>query len=123
MSSFLTNLKIPEYTDNNSKSENITEPIIKIILEYTDHLSILTIGEVCKESSSSPFPLLELYKEEILKDTLNLDTFKSCQDTDVPRRVNKENTEDIFAELLSSSVNESVRNSKFPAVFEQASSF
>ena len=118
MSSFLTNLKIPEYTDNNSKSENITEPIIKIILEYTDHLSILTIGEVCKESSSSPFPLLELYKEEILKDTLNLDTFKSCQDTGVPKRVNKENTEDIFAELFNSSVNESVRNSKFPAVLE-----
>ena len=43
--------------------------------------------------------VLELCKEEILGDILNLDTFKTCQDTDVPIRVIKENA-DIFAEFL-----------------------
>ena len=34
--------------------------------------------------STSPLSFSEVCKEEILKDTLNLDTSKTCQDTDVP---------------------------------------
>ena len=76
-SSTVTNLKIPEYTDNNSNSENITDPIIKIILRYRNHPSILNIGEVCKEKSASHFSFSKIWKEEILRDILNLDTSKT----------------------------------------------
>ena len=37
-SSIVINLKIPEYTDNSSNSENIIDPIIKISLKYTNTL-------------------------------------------------------------------------------------
>ena len=53
--SIVINLKISEYTGNNSNSENITDPIIKVILKYRNHPSILTIGEVSKERSTSLF--------------------------------------------------------------------
>ena len=96
--SILSNLKIPEYTENNTYSENITDPIIKIILKYRNYLSILTIGEVCKERSASRFSFSNVCKEEILKDILNLDTSKICQDNDVPTRVITENA-DVFAEF------------------------
>ena len=66
----------------NSKSENITEPIIKIILKYTNHLSILTIREVCKERFASPFSFSEVCKEEILKHILNLDTSMQRRNTE-----------------------------------------
>ena len=98
-SSIVTNLKIPEYTDNSSNSENITDPIIKIILKYRNHPSILTIVEVSKKRSASPFSILEVCKEKVLGDILNLGISKTCQDTNVPTRVIKENA-DIFAEFL-----------------------
>ena len=90
-SSIVTYLKIPEYTDNNFNSENITDPIITIILKCRNHPSILTIGEPCKERSTSPFSFSEVCKVEIVRDIFNKDTSKTCQDTGVPTRVIKEN--------------------------------
>ena len=75
-----------------------------------------TLEKVCKENSASPFSFSELYKEEIRRGILNLDTFKTCQDTDVPTRVIKENA-DIFAEFLHSSINESVKKSQISICF------
>ena len=98
-SKIVTNLEIPAYIDSNSNLENVADPIIKLILKYRDHPSILAIGEVCKEKSDSSFLFTGIDKEEILKEILNLDASKACQDTDVPTRVFKENL-DIFADLL-----------------------
>ena len=86
-SSIVTNLKILEYTDNNSNSENITNPTIKVVLKYRNYPSILTLGEVCKERSISPFSFLGECKEEILKDILNFRTSRTCQETDFPTKV------------------------------------
>ena len=63
--SIVTNIKIPEYTDIYSNSGNITYPIIKIFLKYRNHPSILTIGEVCKERSTSPVRYLEFRHAKI----------------------------------------------------------
>ena len=66
-------------------------------MKYRDrHPSILTIGEVWKEKSDSPFPFNGIDKAEMLKDILNFDASKACQDTDVPTKILKKNT-DIFA--------------------------
>ena len=134
-SSIVTNLKIPEYTDSDSSSENITDPIIKTILKYRNHPSMLPIGEPCQERSTSPFSFSEVFKEEVLRYILNLDTSKTCEDTYVPQdlsrkrhifaefdvstRFTKGNAY-IFAEFQHSRFNESVRNSKFPYVLKQA---
>ena len=86
-SSIVTNLKIPEYTDNNLNSDNITNPTIKIVLKYRNYPSIPTLREVCKERSISPFSFLGECKEEILKDILIFGTSRTCKETDFPTKV------------------------------------
>ena len=49
-SNIVTNLKIPEYADYDPTANNISDPILKIIVRYRNHPTILTIGEVCKKS-------------------------------------------------------------------------
>ena len=93
----------------------MADPIIKLILKYRDHPSILAIGEVCKEESDSSFLFTGIDKEEILKEILNLDASKACQDTDVPTKILKENA-DIFADFLHTSFNEFVKKLEFPSV-------
>ena len=48
-SDIVGSLNIPEYIANDPISDNISDPIIKLIVKYRKHPSILTIGEVCKE--------------------------------------------------------------------------
>ena len=74
---------------------------------------------ICKEKSDSPFLFTGIGKEEILKEILNLDASKACQDTDVPTKILKENA-DIFADFLHSSFNEFVKKLEFPSVLKQA---
>ena len=88
-------------------------------MKCRDHPSILAIGEVCKEKSDSPFLFTGIDKEEILKDILNLDTSKACQNTDVPTKIVKENA-DIFADFLHKSFNEFVKKSEFPSALKLA---
>ena len=97
----------------------MADPIIKLILKYRDHPNILAIGEVCKEKYDSLFLFTGIDKEEILKEILNLDASKACQDTDVPTKILKENA-DIFADFLHASFNEFVKKSEFPSVLKQA---
>ena len=78
----------------------MADPIIKLILKYRDHPSILAIGEVCKQKSDSPFLFTGIDKEEILKKILNLDTSKAWQDTDVSTKTLQENA-DIFADFYT----------------------
>ena len=120
-SNIVGSLNIPEYVTNDPISDNISDPIIKLIVKYRKHPSILTIGEVCKERKKkhAAFSFSEVAKEEILRDILNLDVSKACQDTDIPSKIIKENA-DIFASFLHSSFNTSVTNSEFPSVLKQA---
>ena len=96
---------------------NIQEPVLKAIVKYRNHTSILTIGEVCKKNPQ--FSLRCVDKDEILKEILNLDAPKSCQDSDIPSRIIKENA-DIFTDILSSSFNNLIYQSEFPTILELA---
>ena len=118
-SNIVTNLKIPIYVNSNSNLENVADPIIKLILKYRDHPGMLAIGEVCKEKSDSPFLFTGIDKEEILKEILNLDTSKTCQDTNVPTKILKENA-DIFADFSHTSFNEFAKKSEFPSALKLA---
>ena len=48
-SNIVGSLNIPEYVTNDPISDNISDPIIKIIVKYRKHPSILTLGEVCNK--------------------------------------------------------------------------
>ena len=105
MSTFFSNivgtLNIPEYVTSDPISDNISNPIIKLIVKYRKHPSILTIGEACNEikKKHAAFSISKLAKEEIFREILNLDVSKACQDTDIPSKIIKENA-DIFASFL-----------------------
>ena len=83
-SNIVTNLKIPEYKDYDiSFNENVSDPIIKLILKYKKHPSILTIGEVCKNKLNKQplFSFSKVTKNEIVKELLSLDTSTASQYT------------------------------------------
>ena len=69
-SNIAKNLKIPGYRPHNeSLFESVSDPIFKVILKYRNHLSILTIGEVCKSKSNKQplFSFSQATRDEILK--------------------------------------------------------
>ena len=72
-----------------------------------------------KKEKHAAFSFSEVAKEEIFKDVLSLDVSKACQDTDIPSKIIKGNT-DIFFSFLHYSFNTSVTNSELPSVLKQA---
>ena len=58
-------------------------------------------------------------KDESLKEILNLDILKACQDSDIPSRIIKENA-DIFTDILHPSFNNSIYQSEFPLILKLA---
>ena len=54
-SNIVSNLKIAEYADCDPISDNINDPVIKSIVKYRNHPSILNIGEVCNRKQCSFF--------------------------------------------------------------------
>ena len=114
-SNILCDPKISDYNNCNPMAENIQEPVLKAIVKYRNHTSILTIGEVCKKNPEFSFRCVD--KDEILKEILNLDASKACQDSDIPSRIIKENA-DIFTDILHSSFNNSIYQSEFPSILQ-----
>ena len=91
--------------------------LLKVIEKYRNHPSILTIGEVRKRNPRIFFMCFDT--GEILKETLNLDASKACQDLDIPSRIIKEYA-DIFTDFLHSSFNNSIYQSEFPSILKLA---
>ena len=122
-SNIAKNLKIPGYRPHNySLFEKVSDPILKVILKYRNYPSILTIGEVCKNKSNKQplFSFSQATWDETLKEILSLDTTKTCQDTDIPTKILKENA-DTFSDFLFAYYNASVVNSsKFPSILTLA---
>ena len=70
-SNIVKNLEIPGYRPHNdSLFENVSDPILKVILKYRNNASILTIGEVCKNKSKKQplFSFSQAPRDEILKE-------------------------------------------------------
>ena len=113
-------LNISEYVTNDPISDNIKDPMIQLTVKYRKHPRIITIGEVWKEGKEKyAFSFSLVAKEEIFRDILNLDVSKSCQDTDILSKNNKENAV-VFASFLHSSFITSITDSEFPSVLKQA---
>ena len=76
-SNIVTNLKIPEYADYDPIANNISIPILKAILRYRNHPSIITIGEVCKKTHKFSFSFSQVGKKEYILSSLNDAIYKS----------------------------------------------
>ena len=118
-SNIASNLLIAEYSNREPLANNISDPVLKCVLKYRDHPSILAIGEVCNKHSRLPFSFSKIKREEILKEILDLETSKACQGTDISTKVIKTNT-DILADILLSSFNDSIEKSNFPFSLKKA---
>ena len=66
-SNVVTNLNIPEYADSDPIANNMSDPILKVIVRYRNHPSILTIGEVFKKPHKLSFSFLQVGKKYILE--------------------------------------------------------
>ena len=118
-SNIASNLLIAEYSNCEPLANNISDPVLKCVLKYRDHPSILAIGEVCNKHSRLPFYFSKIKREEILKEILDLETSKACQDTDISTKIIKTNT-DILANILLSSFNDSIEKSNSPFSLKKA---
>ena len=122
-SNIVKNLKIPGYRPHNdSLFENVSDLIPKIILKYRNHSSILSIGEVCKNKLNKQplFSFSQATRDEILKKILSLDTTKTCQDTDIPTKILKENADILSVFLLGYYNANVVKSSKFSSILTVA---
>ena len=111
-STIISNLNIPEYPVSDPISNDINDPVLKFILKYKDDPSIKTIGNIFKLNNLFKFSNME--KREILNEIVNLDASKSCQDTDVPTKIIKENA-DIFADFIHPAINTTINKNEFPS--------
>ena len=98
-------------------SNDVNDPVLKSILKYKDHPRVKAIEKIAKLNSLFKFSNVE--KRKILHEIVNLDASKSCQDTDVPTKVIKENA-DIFADFLHAAINTTINKNEFPSFLKLA---
>ena len=58
-SNVVTNLNIPQFNQIDRTSENISDPVIKAIVKYRAHPSIIVIKENCTSKSNFNFMFVE----------------------------------------------------------------
>ena len=113
-SNVITNLNIPQ-TDRTS--ENINDPVIKTIVKYRAHPSIIATKENCTSRSNFNFSFVE--KVDILKEIKMLQSNKATQNTDIPTKLIKDDA-NIFAEFVFIGLNKCIEQSVFPSKFKLA---
>ena len=70
---------------SNSISSDTIDAVLKSVLKYKDHSSLKALEKISKPNGLFKFSNVE--KRKILNEIVNLDTSKSCQDTDVPTKI------------------------------------
>ena len=116
-SNIVQNLDIQQYNVDNPISENINDALLKAIARYRNHPSIVAIKKFC--NSKSHFSFKNVQKEEILKELNNLNINKATQNTDIPTKIIKENS-DIFGDFIFSNLNCCINTSSYPSLLKKA---
>ena len=99
-----------------SDTNEIDDPVLKAIEKYKKHPSILAIKKISKNNI---FSFQKVSYEDIIKEIQNLDASKACQDTDVPTKIIKNNS-DIFGDFIYQNFNDAVDTDIFPNVLKNA---
>ena len=89
---------------------DINDPVLKSILKYNNHPSIKAIKKI--STLNSLFKFFNVEKREIFNEIVNLDATKSCEDTDVPTEIIKENTY-FFPNFIHQAINASINQTSF----------
>ena len=86
---------IEHVPDDKSNLPNIDDPILKVIVKYENHLSILRIKNYMKEKDLY-FSFEFLDKPKVSKEKNKLDRKKACQEHHIPVKFIKSN-KDLFS--------------------------
>ena len=113
----IKNLMVPRYTEYDQSIDRVENRTIRTILKYRNHPSILTIRE--RRKAQINFCFKEVSIEEIQKEILNLNDKKASQNSDIPTKIIKENS-DIFENVLCSFINDSIKSFTFPSCLKKA---
>ena len=116
-SNIITTLGIPQYNETEPVSHNIGDPLMKAIMKYRLHPSIVAIKKNCNSGLSFSFSQVERHK--ILNEINNLKTNKATQSTDIPTKLIKENS-DIFRDFICGNYINCVSSSVFPNLLKNA---
>ena len=117
-SNILKDLKIPQYSNFDPIAQNIEDPILKAIVKYKSHPNILTIQ--AKYKGKNKFSFIEVTTQDIEKEIFDLETKKeTSQISYIPTKIIKENV-DVFADVLCTSINSSIKSSLFPSCLKFA---
>ena len=113
----IKSLMIPKYNEYDPSTDRVKNRTIRAILKYRNHPSILTIRE--QKKAQINFCFKEVSIEETQKEVLNLNNKKASQNSDIPTKIIKENS-DIFGKALSSLINDSIKSFTFPSCLKEA---
>ena len=116
-SNIITNLGIPQYIEEEPISQDIDDPLMKAIVKYRNHPSIVAIKGKCDSGLSFSFSQVE--RDEIMKEINNLKKSKTIQSTDIHTRLTKKNC-DIFCDFAFENFNSCVLTSIYPSPLKNA---
>ena len=91
------------------ETNDVFDPVLKAIKNYSAHPSVLSIKE---KMNNNVFSFREVTYEETLNEINSLDTSKSSQSEDIPFKIIKDNA-DIFANFILQSFNKCIIDGKF----------
>ena len=113
VSSIVRTIDIQQYNVDDPICENINDPFLmtQAITRYRNHPSIVAIAKFC--TSKSHFSFKNVQKEEILKELNSLNINKATNNTDIPTKITKENS-DIFGDFIFSNLNCCINTSLYP---------
>ena len=106
----ILNLNILQYEDRISNTNGSDDPVLTAIEKYKNQPSIKLTKTISENVS---FCFQEIQAIEIEKELQNLGCSKASQDSDIPTKIIKDNI-DIFAPVLLTEFNESLKLSRFP---------
>ena len=89
--------------------DHIDDPVLKAIEKFKYHPSILAISE---KYDKNTFSFQPVSYEDILKELNNLNISKACQDTDIPIKIVRLNS-DIFADFIYQNMNYGIASSVY----------
>ena len=116
-SNIAQNLDIQQYNVDDPICGNINDPLLKAIARYRNHPSIVAIKKLC--NFKSHFSFKNVQKEEILIELNNPNINKATQNTDIPTKIIKENS-DIFGDFIFSNLNCCINTSSDPSLLKRA---
>ena len=88
-------MNISQYEDPSGNFERTEDPNLRVIEQYKNHPSILSINA---KFMGKQFQFQSFLQSKIKKEILNLAHSKACQESDIPTTFIKANS-DIFADI------------------------